>query len=114
MFRKRDREAADPACAAMDEDRLAALELQRLLERDHGREPGERDRGALHVREPLGLARDDRFANRESLGVGAFARHFANAEYLVARFEVRVTLDDHAGEVAPGHMRKRDRRAVLP
>ena len=44
MLRQRDREARDPARAAVDEDRLAGLQLERLLERDQRRQPGERDR----------------------------------------------------------------------
>ena len=49
MLGERDGEAGDAAGAALDEDGLAALQLQGLLERDRRREAGERDGGGLHV-----------------------------------------------------------------
>ncbi|MCK4374564.1 MAG: hypothetical protein KAX19_04515, partial [Candidatus Brocadiae bacterium] len=39
--------AGDAARAALDEDRLPALELQRILDRAQGREPGERQSGGV-------------------------------------------------------------------
>ena len=43
-------EACDPARPALDQDGLAALELQRILNRAQGREPDERQSGGVDVR----------------------------------------------------------------
>src|SRR5262252_7081435 len=42
-------EAGDAARPALDEDGLPALELQRILDRAQGREPGERQGGSVDV-----------------------------------------------------------------
>ena len=42
-------EACDPARPAMDQDRLAGLELQRLLDRAQRGEAGERQGGGVDV-----------------------------------------------------------------
>src|SRR3954470_23781611 len=110
---ERDGEAGDAARAALDEDRFAALELQRLLERDDCGETRERDRRGLHVAQALWLVRDDRLADRDLLGVGPFARHLADAEHGIARLEEAGAADDDAGEIPAGHVRKGDRSAVL-
>src|SRR5207237_8333969 len=98
---------------ALDKDGFATLELQRLLQRNDSGEPRERDRRCLYVAKTLGLARHDRFADRDALGVGAFARHFADAEDRVAGLEVAPAAGDYAGEVASRHVRKADRGTVL-
>src|SRR5947199_10171975 len=80
---ERNGEAAYAASAALDQDRLAALELQRLLEGDDRREPGERNRCRLHVAQALWLVRDDRLADGDLFRVAAFARHLADAEHRI-------------------------------
>ncbi len=50
MLGKLDGEAGDPACAALDQDRLPRLQLQRILDRTHGRQAGERQGGGIDMR----------------------------------------------------------------
>ena len=111
---ERDGEAAHPARAALDQDRLAALQFQRVLEGHQRGEPGQRHRCALHVAQLLRLAGDDRLADGDLFGVRAFARHLADAEHRIAGLEVARALDHDAGEVAPRHMRKFHLRPVMP
>src|SRR5690349_23304577 len=104
-----DREAGDAARAALDEDRLALLQLERVLERDHCGESGKRHGGALDMGEGSGLARDDRLPDGDVLGVGAFLRYFADGEDLVAHLEVARAFAerrDDAGKIAARHVRK--------
>jgi len=86
--REREREAPDAARAAVDEDRLARFQLERVLDRDERREAGEPDRRALRVGQARGLPREDLLPDRDLFGVGAFARNLAHAEHRVADLEV--------------------------
>src|SRR5438477_4100996 len=115
--REREREAPDAARATVDEDRLARFQLERVLDRDERREAGEPDRRALHVGQARGLPREDLLPDRDSLGVGAFARYFAHAEHRVAELEVLRPLAErghHARKVPARDMRKRDALGILP
>src|SRR3954464_10717975 len=81
----RNGEAAYAAGAALDQDRFAAPELQRLLAGGARREPGERNRRGLPGPQALWLVGNDRLADGDLLGVAAFARHLADAEPRIAR-----------------------------
>ena len=85
---ERDGEARHPARAALDQDRLARLQLERFLERDQRRQARERDRRRLRVAQAFRLARHDLLADGDLLRVRALARHLAHAEHRVADLEV--------------------------
>src|SRR5262249_51897888 len=79
-------EAGDPARPALDQNRLARLEFQRVFEGTQGREPGERQGGGVDVRHRRGLLRDNCGLDRNLLGISALLARFANAEHRVPNF----------------------------
>src|SRR5215471_304259 len=96
-------EAGDAARPALDEDQLPALELQRILDRAQGGEPGERQGGGVNVRQAAGLLGDDRGLDRDLLGIGALLAGLANAEHGVAEAQILDAFADgadHAGKIA--------------
>ncbi len=109
---ERDGEAGNAAGAALDEDRLAALQLQRLLDGDDRRETDQRDGGRLHMAQLLGPAGDDQLADRNLLRISALSGNLAHAKHLVARLEVASASGNHAGEIASRHVRQRNVESV--
>src|SRR2546425_4590555 len=114
---ERDGEAPDAAGTAVDEDRLARFQLERVLDRDERREAGEPDRRALRVGQARWLPREDLLPDRDLLCVGAFVRYFAHAEHRVADLEVLRPLAErghYARKVPARDMRKGDAAGILP
>ena len=95
---------ADAARPALDQDRLAGLELQRVLDRTQGGQADERERRRVDMRHPGRLLGHDGRADGDLLAVGAVAAGLQHAEHLVADLEVLHTGADgadHAGEITP-------------
>ena len=94
-------EAGDAAGAALNQDRLAALELQRVFHRIHRSEAGQRQGGGVHVRQTVRLLGDDRGLDRELFAIGAFPPGIEHAKYRVADGEIDAAAGgaDHAGKV---------------
>ncbi len=104
MLGELNSEAGDPARAALDQDRLARLEFQRVLDGTERSEPGERQRGRVDVRHGVGLLGDDCGLGRDFLGISAILARLANAERRVPNLEIGDPLGDgadHAGEITP-------------
>ena len=115
MLGKLDGEAGDAARAALDQDRLAALELERVVDRIDRGEAGERERRGVDMREARGLLRHHLGLDRDLLGVGALLPGRQHREDLVADLEIGHALAqrrNRAGEVAAEHIGKFQRRAV--
>ena len=55
VLRELDRKARDAAGTALDQDRLAARELERVLDRDQGGQTGQRKRSAFRMRQRAGF-----------------------------------------------------------
>ena len=107
--------ARDAAGAALDQDRLAALELERVLDRVQRGQADQRQRRGVHVRQAVGLLRDDRGLDRDLLGVGALLARRQHAEHRIADLEVGDALAqraDGAGEIPPQHIGKLQRGIV--
>jgi hypothetical protein len=104
-----DGKTSDAAGAALDQDRLAAGELQRVLQRIDGGKPGERQRGGIDMRQPLRLLADDRGGNRNLLAVSALAAGGEHAEHRIADFQIADAGADarhQSGKIAAGDLRK--------
>ena len=115
MLGEPDGETGDPAGTALDQDPLARLQVEGVLDRDHRRETDQRERCGIHMGEIVGLARDQRRLHRDLLGVGAFLPHRADAEHRIAWRELVHALSerrDRAGKIAPEHIGKRRDLAV--
>ena len=84
MLGQLDGEARHPAGAALDQDRFAGLQLQRVLDRTERGETGERQSRGLDMRQAAGLLRDDGGADGDLLGIGPFPAHLQNTEHFIA------------------------------
>src|SRR3984957_6278850 len=104
-----DREARDAAGAALDQDGLAALQRERVLDREEGGEAGERERRGVDMRQRVGLLGDDGRLDGELFRIGAFLADVEHAEHRVAHLQIRARADrrDHAGEIPAEAERKR-------
>ena len=69
MLGKLDRKARDAARAALDQDRLAGFQFQRILDRAQRRQPRERESRGVNMRHRGRLLRDD-----GSIGSRSFRR----------------------------------------
>ena len=99
----------------MNEDGLAALELQGRLDGADRGEPGERQSGGIDVRQPGGLLGDDRGLDRKLFSVGALAAGFEDAEHRIADFQIidaHVYRGDQAGKIPAEHQGKRGLRIL--
>ena len=83
-----DGEARDAARAALDEDRLAGLQLQRVLDRADRGQAGEGECRGVDMRQAGRLLGDDGGADRDLLGISAVAAALEDAEHLVADLEI--------------------------
>ncbi len=104
MFRELNGEAGDTTRAALDEDRLTRLELQRILDGADRGEPRERQGSRVDVRQSVGLLGDDGSRDRDLLGIGPFLARLANTEDSVANLEILDAFADgadHAGKIPP-------------
>ena len=102
-------EVRNAAGAALDQDGLAGLELDGVLDRHERGEAGEREGRGVGVGDVVGFLRDDRGVDRDLLGVGAFLAHGAHAEHVIADLEVANAFAERAHdarEVAPQHVGK--------
>ena len=109
MLRKLDGEARHAAGTALDQDGLARLELQAVLDRAHGGEAGQRDRRGVDVAQRRRFLRHDGAADGDLLAVGAVAAGLQHAEHRVADPEVGdagAERADRAGEVTAEDQRK--------
>ncbi len=106
MLRKLNGEARDAAGAALNEDRLAALELERVLDRDDRGEADERQRGGIDVRECGRFLGDDGRADRDLFAIGALTPGIEHAEHVVADLYVSNPVPhrrDRAGKIPAEH-----------
>ena len=97
-------ETGNPACPALDENRLARLEFQRVFDRAQRGEAGERQGGGVDMGQGVRLLRDDCGLDCDFLGVSTLLARLANAEHGVPNLEVGDPLADgadHAGKIAP-------------
>src|SRR5262249_5553637 len=98
--------AGDATRPALDQDRLAALELERILDRVYGREAGEGERGSIVMRQIARFPGDNCSLDGDLLCVGALLTSLADAEDCIA---YRTILDaftsgtDHTRKIAPGY-----------
>ena len=98
---------ATPASPALDQDFLARLQGQRVLDRDHRRQADQRERCDIHMGEAVRLPRDQRRLHRDLFGIGPFLTHVADAEHRIARRELVDAVSkcgDHARKIAPEHI----------
>ena len=91
-----DGEGRDTARPALDQDGLAGLELQRVLDGADRREAGQRHRRGVDMRQRRRLLGDDVGANSDLLAVGSVAAGLEHAEHLVADLEVAHAFTDGA------------------
>ncbi len=101
--------AGDAAGAALNQNRLAALKLQRIGNRTDRREAGKSQRGGIDMRQRIRLLADDRRFDRDLFAIGAFAAGIEHAEHRVADFQIVHTAAesaDYAGKVASGNRRE--------
>src|SRR5262245_51180158 len=101
--------ARDATRPTLDQDFLSALELQRILDRAQRRQPGERQRRRVDMRQPLWLLGDDGGLDRDLLGIGALLARLADAEDRVSYLEIGDAFADgadHAGKIPPQSERK--------
>ena len=110
-----DRKSRHAAGAAMDQDRLALLQLQRVLDRDQRRQPDQRERRRIHVGYAVRLPGEYRCCRRDLLAVRPLLIPWQHAEHRVTDLEVRDALTDSAdqtGDVAAENVRERRHRAI--
>ena len=88
MLGELDREPGDAAGAALDQDRLAALEPRGVFERPDRGQAGQRHRRRLGIVELVGLPGDDRGGDLDLLGVAALDPGIHDAEHRVADLEI--------------------------
>src|SRR5262245_10192947 len=88
MFAQLDGKARHTAGPALDENGLATLELERILDGHQRCQANECEGGGLDVGEGAGLAAKNGGFFRNLLGVGAIASCRQYAEYGVANPEV--------------------------
>jgi hypothetical protein len=72
----------------LNEDRLAALKLERGLDGNDCGQAGQRHRGRMDMRKRIRLFGDDRGGDRELLRIGALAAGFEHAEDGVSNFQI--------------------------
>src|SRR5262245_19811760 len=104
MLGKLDGKARDTPRPALDQDGLAALQLQRILDRTQGREAGEGERGSVVMGQVARLLGNDRSLHGDLLRVGALLTSFADAEDCIANREILDAFAygaDHPGKIAP-------------
>ncbi len=104
MLRKLDGEARNTARAALDQDRLAGFQLQRVLDRTQGRETGEGEGGRVNMRQGGRFLCDNGTADGDLFGIGPIAARFQHAKHFVADSQIPdagAHRADHAGEIAP-------------
>src|SRR5262245_21516768 len=109
MFGELDGKARHSTGAALDENGLATLELERILDGDECRQANEREGRGLDVGESVRLAAKNSGFFRNFLGVGAIAPCRQYAKHGVANPEVgnpRAKRRDDAREVATEHIRE--------
>ncbi len=93
----------------MDQDGLAALQFQRVLQRVDRGQPGERQRRGIDMRQPVRLLADDRGRDRNLFAIGALAAGGDHAEHRIADFQivhVCAGARHHAGKITAGNLRK--------
>src|SRR5918993_1634021 len=91
-----DSKGGDTPCPALDQDGLAALQLQRVLNCADRRETGQRHRRGIDMRQAGRLLADNGRTDGELLTVGAVAAGLEDAEHLVADLEVAHAVTDGA------------------
>src|SRR5262245_21008902 len=103
MLGELDREAGNAAGAALNENPLAGLELECLLDGADRGEAGQRHGGGDLVRHGVGLLGHQCGLDRELLGIGAIAAEREHAEDGIAHAQIGHAVTDradHAGEIA--------------
>jgi hypothetical protein len=101
--------AATPPAHALDQDRLADFELQRVLDGDERGEAHQRHRGRINVGDAVRLFRDYGSLDCDLFGVRALLAGFGDAEHRIAGAKVRAPRTDGADdarEVAAEHVRE--------
>ncbi len=78
---KLDGKTGDAARPTLDQDRLATLEFQRILNRTQGREAGKRQSGGIDMGQIAWLLGDDSSFDSNLFRVGALLSCFANTEH---------------------------------
>src|SRR5262249_3068592 len=81
----------------------AALELQRVLDGNEGRQPGERKRGTFRVEQRVRFSCDDRGLDGDLLGIRALLPCVADGEDGITHFEIThpfAERGDHTREVS--------------
>jgi hypothetical protein len=115
VLRDLDREARNAAGAALDQNRLARPDLQRVFDRAQRGEPDQRDCRRLDMGQAGRLAGKDRCLDRDLLRIGSLDAHVTYAEHLVTDGEVGHTGaqgTDHAREIASRAVREEGDRTV--
>src|SRR5262249_24543895 len=115
MLGKLNGEAGNPARSTLNENRLAALKLQRVFDGAERGEAGQRHGGGVDVREALRLFRDDRSLDRDLLPITAFWARLATPEHRLPNGEIRdagTDGGDRAGKI-PSQDQWELRRFVL-
>ena len=98
MLGELNRKTGNAAGPTLDQDFLAGLELQRVLDGNQRSESGECQRRLIDVRDAVGFAGDDRCLDRDLLAIGALLADIAHTEYRIAPAEIGHALADMADE----------------
>ena len=80
MLGQFDGKSGDAACAPLDQNGFAGLELQSFLDGDDRRQPGQGQTRGLDVAHAIGLFRDDRGLHGDLFRIGAFLTTVTGAE----------------------------------
>ena len=94
IFCQLDGKARNTARAALDQDRLARLQLQCVFDGADRRQPGKRQRCGIDMRQAIGFPGDDGGLDRNLLGIGAFLADVADGKNLIADTQVGDTLSN--------------------
>ena len=110
IFGELNGETGNAAGAALDQDRLAALQFQRVFDRIDRGQSGKRQRRGVDMRKPLRLLGDEGGRDCDLLAIGAFLAGAEHAEHRVAHLQIGAVADraDNAGKIAAGDLRKFD------
>src|SRR5262249_16447127 len=103
MLGELDGEAGNPACPAVNENRLAGLKFQRFFDRTQRGEPRESQRSGIDVREAVRFLPNNRRLARDLLAITPFLARLANAEHRTPNLEIGAPLADgadHAAKIA--------------
>src|SRR5580704_11011269 len=110
IFGELDGETGNTAGAALDQDGLAALKFQRVLDRIDRGQPGQRQRRGIDMRKPVRFLGDEGRRDCDLFAIGAFLAGAEHAEHRIADLEIRAVADgaDHAGKIPTRNLRKFD------